>query len=119
MSIRLSKIDAVRLTAQSSDDTHPLTHKPRQVLRRSKTSARLIAGRGEVRNARAARNPRIAYSVKCAIFRVMKWIVASVSGLVLGNNQSTSGPIMREVFEAEKLFEEAKDMNASQIISGR
>ena len=78
-----------------------------------------MAGRGEVRNARAARNPRIAYSVKCAIFRVMKWIVASVSGLVWGNNQSTSGPIIREVFEAEKLFEEANEINASQAISGK
>jgi len=78
-----------------------------------------MAGRGEVRNARAARSPRIAYSVKCAIFRVMKWIVASVSALVLGNNQSTSGPIIREVFEAEKLFEEANEINASQAISGK
>ena len=68
---------------------------------------RLIAGCGEVRKARAARKPRIAYSVKCAIFRVIKWMVASVSILVFGNNQSTSGPIIREVFEAEKLFEEA------------
>ena len=72
-----------------------------------------------MRNARAARNPRIAYSVKCAIFRVMKWMVASDSALVLGNNQSTSGPIIREVFEAEKLFEEAKEMKPSQIMSGR
>jgi hypothetical protein len=72
-----------------------------------------------VRNARAARKPRIAYSVKCAIFRVMKWIVASVSALVLGNSQSTSGPMIREVFEAEKLFEEAKEMKPSQITSGR
>ena len=78
-----------------------------------------IAGRGDVRTARAARNPRIAYSVKCAIFRVMKWIVASVSALVWGNNQSTSGAIIREVFEAEKLFEEAKEMNPSQITSGK
>ena len=72
-----------------------------------------------MRNARAARKPRIAYSVKCAIFRVMKWIVASVSALVLGNSQSTSGPMIREVFEAEKLFDEAKEMKPSQITSGR
>jgi len=38
---------------------------------------------------------------------------------VLGNSQSTSGPIIREVFEAEKLFEEAKEINASQAISGK
>jgi hypothetical protein len=68
---------------------------------------RLIAGRGEVRKARAARKPRIAYSVKCAIFRVMKWMVASVSVLVSGNNQSTSGPMMRDVLLALKLAEEA------------
>ena len=49
----------------------------------------------------------------------MKWIVANVSALVLGNNQSTSGPIMRDVFEAEKLFEEANEMKASQAISGK
>jgi len=49
----------------------------------------------------------------------MPWIVASVSGLVWGNNQSTSGPIIREVFEAEKLFEEAKEIKPSQIMSGR
>ena len=79
----------------------------------------LIAGRGELRNARAARNPRIAYSVKWAIFLTMKWIVASVSGLVWGNNQSTSGPMMREVFDAEKLFEEANEMKPSQITSGK
>jgi hypothetical protein len=68
---------------------------------------RLIAGRGEVRKARAARKPRIAYYVKCAIFRVMKWMVASVSVLVSGNNQSTSGPMMRDVLLALKLAEEA------------
>jgi hypothetical protein len=61
----------------------------------------------------------MAYSVKWAIFLVMKWIVASVSALVWGNNQSTSGPIMREVFDAEKLLEEANEINASQITSGR
>jgi hypothetical protein len=49
----------------------------------------------------------------------MKWIVASVSGLVWGNNQRTSGPIIREVFAAEKLFEEAKEINPSQMRSGR
>src|SRR5215211_2922948 len=67
----------------------------------------LTVGRGEVRNARAAKNPRIAYSVKCATFRVMKWMVASVSILVFGNSQSTSGPMMRDVLLAEKLAEEA------------
>ena len=68
---------------------------------------RLIAGFGEVRKARAAKKPRIAYSVKCAIFRVKNWIVASVSALVFGNSQSTSGPIMRDVLLAEKLAVEA------------
>ena len=74
--------------------------------REIRNQRRLIAGRGEVR-ARAARNPRIAYSVKCAIFRVMKWMVASVSILVFGNSQSTSGPMMRDVLLALKLAEEA------------
>jgi hypothetical protein len=78
-----------------------------------------IAGLGDVRNARAARNPRIAYSVKCASFLVMKWTINSVSGVVFGNNQSMSGPIMRDVFPAEKLPEEAKEMKASQAISGK
>ena len=72
-----------------------------------KNQRRLIAGFGEVRKARAAKKPRIAYSVKWAIFRVMKCMVASVSMLVLGNSQSTSGPIMRDVLLAEKLAEEA------------
>src|SRR5688572_16059435 len=65
------------------------------------------AGRGEVRKARAARYARIAYSVKCAAFRVMTWTTISVSGVVSGNNQSMSGPIMREVFPALKLSEAA------------
>ena len=69
---------------------------------------RLIAGFGEVRKARAAKKPRIAYSVKCAIFRVKNWMVASVSAVVFGKNQRTSGPIMRDVFPALKLSEEAK-----------
>ena len=79
----------------------------------------LIAGRVDVRNARAARNPRIAYSVKCASFLVMKCIVTSVSGVVFGNSQSMSGPMMRDVFPAEKLPEEAKEIKASQAISGK
>jgi DNA polymerase III psi subunit len=37
----------------------------------------------------------------------MKWMVASVSVLVSGNNQSTSGPMMRDVLLALKLAEEA------------
>jgi hypothetical protein len=49
----------------------------------------------------------------------MKWTTARVSGLVFGNNQSISGPMMREVFPAEKLSEEANEMNASQTMSGR
>ena len=68
---------------------------------------RLIEAFGEVRKARAAKKPRIAYSVKCAIFRVKNWMVASVSALVFGNNQSTSGPMMRDVLLAEKLAVEA------------
>lgn len=79
----------------------------------------LMADRGEVRNARAASSPRIAYSVKWASLRVTKWITTSVSGLVLGNSQSTNGPMMREVLPAEKLAEEANEMNASQSRSGR
>ena len=78
----------------------------------------LMAGRGDVLNARAASNPRMAYSVKCASFRVTKWTIRRVSGLVFGNNHSTSGPMMREVFPAEKLPDEAKEMKASQTISG-
>ena len=78
-----------------------------------------MAGRGDVRNARAAKNPRIAYSVKCAIFLVVKWTMSSVSGVVFGNSQRMSGPMMREVFPAEKLPDEAKEINASQTIRGK
>src|SRR6185503_15994811 len=46
-------------------------------------------------------------------------MVARVSALVFGNNQSTSGPMMREVLPALKLSEEAKEINASQTTSGR
>src|ERR1051325_7680882 len=46
-------------------------------------------------------------------------MVASVSGLVFGNNQSTSGPMMREVLAALKLSEEAKEIKESQTIRGR
>jgi len=46
-------------------------------------------------------------------------MTASLSGLVWGNNQSTSGPMIRDVFEAEKLFEEAKEMKPSQTTSGK
>jgi hypothetical protein len=38
---------------------------------------------------------------------------------VFGNNQRISGPMMREVFPALKSSEEAKEIKASQAISGR
>jgi len=41
-----------------------------------------------------------------------------VSSEALGNNQLKKGPIKLEVLEAEKLSEEAKDINAIQRISG-
>jgi hypothetical protein len=43
---------------------------------------------------------------------------ARVSSEALGNNQLKKGPINLEVLEAEKLAEEAKDINAIQRISG-
>jgi hypothetical protein len=46
-------------------------------------------------------------------------MTASVSGDVFGNTQRISGPMMRDVFPALKLSEEAKEMNVSQAISGR
>jgi hypothetical protein len=49
----------------------------------------------------------------------MKCTTARVSGLVFGNSQRTSGPMMREVFPALKLSEEAKEIKASQAMSGR
>lgn len=70
-------------------------------------------------NARAQSRPRIKYSVKCASFLVRKWIVASVSDVVFGKNHRTSGPIMREVFEAENSSVEATDMNTNQRSNGR
>ena len=60
----------------------------------------------------------MAYSVKCAIFLVTKWIIARVSGLVFGNNQRISGPMIREVLLAEKLSDEATEINTSQATSG-
>jgi hypothetical protein len=39
--------------------------------------------------------------------------------LVLGNSQSMSGPMMREVLLALKLSEEAKEMNSSHATSGK
>src|SRR6476660_846774 len=41
-----------------------------------------------------------------------------LSGVVAGNSQRTSGPIIREVFPAEKLPVEANEMNAIQRMSG-
>jgi len=42
-----------------------------------------------------------------------------VSGFVFGNSQRISGPMMRDVFEALKSSDEAKEINASQTMSGR
>ena len=42
-----------------------------------------------------------------------------VSGEALGNSQFNNGPIKLEVFEAEKLADEATEINAIQRISGR
>lgn len=49
----------------------------------------------------------MTYSVKCAALRVIMWIMRRVSGVVFGNNHNTSGPMMRDVFPALKLSEEA------------
>jgi hypothetical protein len=38
---------------------------------------------------------------------------------VLGWSQSTSGPMMRDVFSAEKLSDEAYEMKTSQATSGK
>ena len=42
-----------------------------------------------------------------------------VSSEAFGNNQLNNGPMKVEVLEAEKLAEEAKEINAIQRISGR
>ena len=75
--------------------------------------------RGEPRKARAARIASNAYSVKWASFLVIPWITSRVSGVVLGNSQSTNGPMIRDVFPAEKFPVEANEMNAIQRMSGR
>jgi hypothetical protein len=49
---------------------------------------------------------------------VTEWIASIVSGLVSGNSHKTSGPIIRDVFPAEKLPVEANEMNANQRMSG-
>jgi len=46
-------------------------------------------------------------------------MTASVSGVVWGNSQRINGPMMRDVFPAEKLSDEANEINASQAMSGR
>jgi len=45
--------------------------------------------------------------------------MASVSAGVFGNSQRISGPMMRDVFPALKLSEDANEMKTSQAISGR
>ena len=109
ISIRLSKMDAGSARAQSSDDIRPAAHKPRSRVKRDQKPIVADARRSAKCETRGRpRNPRIAYSVKCASFRVITWTTASVSGVVLGNNQRTSGPMMREVFPAEKLSRGSK-----------
>jgi hypothetical protein len=49
----------------------------------------------------------------------MPWITVSVSGVVFGNSQSTSGPMILDVLPALKLSDEAKEMNMSQAARGR
>lgn len=45
-------------------------------------------------------------------------MVASCSGVVLGNNQRTIGPMIRDVLLAEKLLDEATEMKISQSKRG-
>ena len=45
-------------------------------------------------------------------------MVASCSGVVLGNSQRTIGPIILEVLLAEKLLDDATEMKISQRMRG-
>lgn len=74
---------------------------------------------GELLNARAASTPSNAYSRKCAALRTMKCRNTSVSSDAFGNNHFNNGPTIVEVFEAEKLADEANDMNAIQARRGK
>ena len=72
----------------------------------------------EIEKARAESSARMAYSVKCAALRIRKCARASLSSEMPGNNQSSSGRMMRDVFSAENSPVEAKKMKASQRMSG-
>src|SRR4030095_3287558 len=78
-----------------------------------------VPASAERSKARAASIPRIAYSRKCPSLRTRKCMNMRVSGEAFGNSQFNNGPIKLAVFEAEKLADEAREINAIQRISGR
>ena len=74
---------------------------------------------GELLKARPDRNPSIAYSRKWPDLRTRKCMKMSVCSAAFGNSHFNRGPMKDEVFEAEKLAEEAKEIKANQAMSGR
>lgn len=78
-----------------------------------------VDGLGELLKARAASRPSNAYSRKWPALRTRKCINTRVASEAFGNSHFNRGPMTDEVFEAEKLAEEANEIKANQAISGR
>jgi len=118
MSMKLSKMVPVRegtkLWWYSSINEYP-------TIRTTELQNHLLltSHRGEPRKARAARSPRTKYSVKWASFRTIPWTNVRVSDEALGKSHKKSGPINLDVLFAEKLPEEATQMNVIHKTSGK
>src|SRR5829696_524983 len=80
--------------------------------------SRLSLSLCDVRKARAASSASTAYSEKCAALRTRKWTSASDASEISGKSQSSSGLMMREVFDAEKFDDEAKSTKHAHATSG-
>ncbi len=73
---------------------------------------------GELEKARAARKARIAYSTKCAAFRMNAWTSRKVSGEASGKKNSISGFINREVWAMDPDPLPRNKITATQTTSG-
>jgi hypothetical protein len=56
--------------------------------------------------------------VICAAFRTRKCASPMFSSLIFGNNQSSKGRTILEVFAEENSCDDAKDMRAIHMING-
>ena len=80
--------------------------------------SRLSFSPGDVRKARAASSASTAYSEKCAALRTRKWTWASDASEMPGRSQRSSGLMMRDVFDAEKLADEANSTKHAHATKG-